>query len=106
FDALLDVPRVAAGAARLDTFHSPATLDDAIALKLAHPQAAFVAGGTDLGVNLSRGQAIAPVLIALDRITGLDAICIEENSVRIGAGTSLTRIEHELAGVFPALDDL
>lgn len=106
FDALLDVPRVVQGAARLDTFHSPATLDEAIALKASRPEAVFIAGATDLGVNLSRGQSVAPVFIALDRIAELDVIDIEASHVRIGAGVPLTRIEHELAGLFPALDDL
>ncbi len=106
FDALLDVPRAAQNAAVLDAFHSPSTLADAIALKASHPDAAFIAGGTDLGVNLSRGQAVAPAFIALDRIAELDVITIQEPHVRIGAGVPLTRIEHALAGLFPALDDL
>ncbi len=106
FDALLGAPRTAPEAATLDAFHSPMTLAAATALKAENPQAAFIAGGTDLGVNLSRGQVVAPVLIALDRIAELDVIDIDETRVRIGAGVVLTRIEHELAGVFPALDDL
>ena len=106
FDGLLDVPRAAAGSALLGTFHSPVALEEAIALKQAMPEAAFIAGGTDLGVNLSRGQAVAPAFIALDRIAELHAIDVDATQVRIGAGVPLTRIEHELAGLFPALDDL
>ena len=75
-------------------------------MKQALPDAAFIAGGTDLGVNLSRGQAVAPAFIALDRIAELHDIAIAEAQVRIGAGVVLTRVEHELAGLIPALDDL
>lgn len=106
FDALLDGPREPLGAAALGNVHSPATLAAAIALKAQHPEAMLLAGGTDLGVNLSRHQAVAPVLIALDRIAELQQIEVTQERVRIGAGVSLTRIEKELAGVFPALDEL
>ncbi|HRN60241.1 MAG TPA: xanthine dehydrogenase small subunit [Chiayiivirga sp.] len=106
FDALRAAPRAPQGAAALEGFHSPAALADALALKAAHPEAAFIAGGTDLGVNLSRGQAVAPAFIALDRVVELHAIDVDETRVRIGAGVPLTRIERELAGLFPALDEL
>ncbi len=106
FTAQLAMPRTAPAAAALGSFHSPATLTDALALKSAHPEAAFLAGGTDLGVNLSRGQAVAPAFIALDRIAELHLIEQGDDAVRIGAGVPLTRIERELAGLFPALDDL
>lgn len=102
----LPVAAAPADAARLGDFHSPATLDQALALKAAQPDAAFIAGATDLGVNLSRGQAVAPTLIALDRIAELRGIEIDGASVTIGAGVPLTRLERELAGLFPALDDL
>ncbi|MCX7556267.1 FAD binding domain-containing protein [Xanthomonadaceae bacterium JHOS43] len=106
FDALLHQPRESDPAAALSAFHSPATLEQALALKAQHPDAAFIAGGTDLGVNLSRGQTVAPVFIALDRIAELHDVRIDESQARIGAGVPLSRIEHELAGMFPALDDL
>lgn len=106
FDALLNTAREPLGAAALGRVHSPATLADAIALKQQHPEAMWFAGGTDLGVSLSRHPAVAPSLIALDRIAELQQIEVTQSQVRIGAGVSLTRIEKELAGVFPALDEM
>jgi xanthine dehydrogenase small subunit len=87
-------------------FVSPTTLAHALALKAAHPHAAWIAGATDLGVALSRGQRVAPVLIALDRIAELQQLGISDEHVQIGAGVPLSRLEHELAGVFPALDQM
>ena len=87
-------------------FHNPATLEDALALKAAHPQSAWIAGGTDLGVALSRGQAVAPVLIAVDRVAELHALEIHADHVRIGAAVPLSRLEREIPGVFPALDQM
>ena len=91
-------------AAALGTFHNPTTLAEAFALKSQQPQAAWIAGGTDLGVTLSRWQGRAPAYIALDRIAELQTIERGAHSVRIGAGVPLACIETELAGVFPALD--
>jgi xanthine dehydrogenase small subunit len=106
FTRLVASPRAGASAATLGDFHSPTTVAAAIALKSAHPQAQWIAGATDLGVNLSRGQTVAPVLIALDRIAELQTLQTTGDAVRIGAGVSLTRLEHELAGQFPLLDDM
>ena len=106
FDAHLAQPRAALPAAGLGDFHSPDSIDAALALKARFPQAAWFAGGTDLGVALSRGQAGADAYIALDRIAELQLLQVEDDQVRIGAGVPLTRMERELKDVFPALDEL
>lgn len=106
FRILHGTPRAPLAAARLGQFHSPGSLDEALALKRAHPDAAFLAGGTDLGVNLSRHQTVAPAFIALDRIAELQVLDIDDARLRIGAGVALTRVEKELAGLLPALDEL
>jgi len=90
----------------LGNFFNPTSLAQAFAAKSAHPQAAWIAGATDLGVNLSHGQMVAPVFIALDRIAELQTLEINDVEVRIGAGVSLSRLESELAGVFPTLDQM
>ncbi len=104
--AMRSKPRQALSSRSLGAFHNPTTLDDALALKAAHPEAAWFAGGTDLGVNLSRGDAVAPQLIALDRIAELRALTIAADAVRIGAGLPLSELESALHGVFPALDQM
>ena len=106
FDAELQRPRAPLPSAALPSYFNPASVEEALALKARHPEAAWIAGGTDLGVRLSRAQSVAPVLIALDRVTELQALDIGESNVRVGAGVSLTRLEQELKGVLPALDDL
>lgn len=85
-------------------FHRPSTLAEAFALKTTHPQAIWFCGGTDLGVALSRGQSVASAFIAVDRLTELHTLDVRADAVRIGAGVPLSRLERELAGVFPALD--
>ena len=81
-------------------------VDEALALKARHPQARWIAGATDLGVNLSHGEAVAQAFIALDRIASLQDLHVGADAVTIGAGIPLTRLQAELAGVFPALDEM
>lgn len=88
------------------TIHNPRSVSAALALKAEQPQSAWIGGATDLGVALSRGQKTPACLIALDRIAELHALDISEHAVRIGAAVSLSRMERELAGVFPALDGM
>jgi xanthine dehydrogenase small subunit len=106
FHALFATARATPEAARLGEFHSPTTVDDALRLKAAHPDATWIAGGTDLGVALSHGRAVAPGFIALDRIAELQTLRIDDTRVRLGAGVSLSTVEHALRGVCPALDDM
>ena len=106
FTEALAAPRAAASATRLGSYHSPTTVAEAVALMQTDPDASWIAGATDLGVDLSHGKPVAPMLIALDRIADLKVLHIGEDAVRIGAGVPLAVLEHDRAGVFPALDDM
>lgn len=72
-------------------YASPTTLDEALALKAYHGEAARVlAGGTDLLIEMDRGQRHAPNggelgLIDLTRIPGLAQIRHEEGNIELGA---------------------
>ncbi|MCB1560499.1 MAG: FAD binding domain-containing protein [Xanthomonadales bacterium] len=98
--------RHSAGEATLGNYFSPVTIDDALRLKQQHPDAAWIAGATDLGVNLSRGQVVASSFIALDRIAELQQIEKTDGGWRIGAGVSLSRLESELGETIPALGEM
>jgi xanthine dehydrogenase small subunit len=103
FRAMLQAsPAVAS--TQLGPWFNPSTLDEAVQLKAEHPDAAWITGGTDLGVELSHGKPVAPAFIALDRIASLKTIDVGPAAVRIGAGVPLSRIENEIPGLFPALD--
>jgi xanthine dehydrogenase small subunit len=106
FRRLLDAPLPPSPAQALPGFHVPATVDEALALKAADPDAMWVAGATDLGVALSHHRAPAARYIALDRIDALQVLEIDDAQVRIGAAVPLSRVEVALHGIFPALDAL
>lgn len=92
--------------ASVGSYFNPVSVAAALALKAEHPSAQWIAGATDLGVLLSHGKTVAPALIALDRIISLQTIEVFEDHVRLGAGVTLSQLEHDLQGRFPALDQM
>lgn len=96
---------------RLPTFvyRTPGTIDEAVDLKRqAPPEAAYVAGGTDLYPNMKRRHQEPPVIIALHRIEALRGIeVLEGGELSIGAMTTLTEVADHPAvtEAYPALAD-
>ncbi|MBB5207465.1 xanthine dehydrogenase small subunit [Chiayiivirga flava] len=99
-------PRDALSGATLAQFHSPVSVADALALKARHPDAVWIAGATDLGVDLSHWRPVASAFIALDRIAALQRLDIDADRVCIGAGVPLSRLEHTLGDVLPAFGQM
>jgi CO/xanthine dehydrogenase FAD-binding subunit len=78
-------------------YHRPATVGEACAILRREPDAAVLAGGTDLMVHLGqswRGRR-PPAVVNVKRIAGLAEVRVGEGAVRLGALTTLTDlIEH------------
>ena len=83
----------------------PATVDEAAALAGQHEGARFLAGGTDIIVNLRRGIGEASALIDLSGVEDLNGIETVDGRLRIGAAVRLADIERDqtLARSFPAI---
>ena len=83
----------------------PRSWPDAVRLRSRHPGAAPICGGTDLMVDINFGRARPGGLLDLTSVEGLDSWELIEDgrTVRIGAGTSFTRIIDELSHLCPAL---
>jgi len=103
---ILERSEIATPSADVPTFLNPVTVSQALAQKAAHPDYAFIAGATDTGVALSRGQSVAPGFIALDRIAELQHLARRESSVRIGAGVTMRRLETELGDDLALITDM
>jgi 4-hydroxybenzoyl-CoA reductase subunit beta len=71
---------------------NPATLDEAIAARRAHPDAKPLGGGTDLVVNIRRGIVAPPVLIDMNRVAELHAIQADAQSLELGAAVTLAEV--------------
>jgi CO/xanthine dehydrogenase FAD-binding subunit len=80
---------------------APRSLDEALEVRAAHPEAVPVAGGTDLMVEVNDGRRPA-ALLDLSRIDELRAWRRDDGTVFVGAGMTFARIAREL-GEFPPL---
>ncbi len=89
-------------------FHEPSTTAEACALGLEFGrQSAFLAGGTELLVDLRSGRKKVDHVISLGHLNELKNIKIEENTLVIGALAPLTDIAEceDVKNWFPALSD-
>jgi 4-hydroxybenzoyl-CoA reductase subunit beta len=74
---------------------NPATLDEALAARAAHPDSKLLGGGTDLVVNIRRGILAPTVLIDMNRVQELHAIKADAQTLEIGASVRLSELaEH------------
>ncbi len=70
----------------------PATLAEAIQAYLLNDDARYLAGGTDLIVNMRRGIEQPRALIELNAIPEMRGIEQVDGSLRIGANTTLVEL--------------
>ncbi len=83
----------------------PSTVKEAIAARLKQPDSRFIAGGTDLIVNMRRGITRPDLLVDLSGIDELTEITINEFGITIGAGVTVAALARnpEIAGRYHAL---
>ncbi len=87
-------------------YFAPATVREALRLRAeAGPDAAFVAGGTDLYPNMKRRQQTPSTVIGLSRIPALARMRFGRDAVSIGAAVPLSAIERHrrMRRAFPGL---
>jgi CO/xanthine dehydrogenase FAD-binding subunit len=82
----------------------PRSLEEALALRAAQPDAVPVAGGTDLMVAVNFGRSRPPVLLDLSRVEELKSWRRENGSVFVGAGMTFARIGRELGEFRPLVE--
>jgi len=78
----------------LEDYVIPSSVEEALAtLTSLRGQGRVIAGGTDLMIQLQRGERKARSLVDITRIPGLDVIKQEDSYIVIGAAATFTRIE-------------
>jgi xanthine dehydrogenase small subunit len=87
-------------------FAIPRSMDALAELCLAHPDATLLAGGTDVGLWLTKGLQDIGKFIWLGRIEGFDAISNTDEAIRIGAGASHSDAYCQLASIDPDLGEV
>jgi 4-hydroxybenzoyl-CoA reductase subunit beta len=75
------------------SLHAPASIDEALALLARHgPDAALIAGGTDLLPNMKQGLTAPRHVVSLANVGALRGVTREGDTLRIGAMTTLETI--------------
>jgi CO/xanthine dehydrogenase FAD-binding subunit len=81
----------------------PATWDEALEAKAAHPEALPMWGGTDVMVEINFDRTRPRAIIDLTRVPDLREHGPDDRVIRIGAGVTYTRAIEELGDRLPGL---
>jgi xanthine dehydrogenase small subunit len=73
-------------------FHRPATLDELLTLRAAHPAAWLLSGGTDLGLRVSERREVPAEVICLSDVPELNWLEATGDGIRLGAAASYRRL--------------
>jgi carbon-monoxide dehydrogenase medium subunit len=86
-------------------YHSPRTIEQAVALLAADTGARPLAGGTDLIVQMGSGRAAPSAIVDLKRIAGLSGVRAHGGGFAIGAATPCTALKDHaaLAAAWPGV---
>lgn len=80
---------------------SPRTVDELAGLLMDNPHATIVAGGTDVGLWVTKQHRKLPVTVSLDAVTDLRMITQTADALRIGAGATYQEVLPLLEQHFP-----
>jgi len=87
-------------------FFAPADADEFAALLVENPNATILAGGTDVGLWVSKQQRELATLIYTGRVVGLRDIKTSDSHIDIGAAATLTEAVPSIIAAYPGLDEL
>ena len=76
--------------------YQAADVQDAIRLRLEHPEAQIIAGGTDVLVQVREGRRAGKELISIQKLDELRGVTMEDDgTIRIGSLTVFSHITHD-----------
>ncbi len=87
-------------------FHAPATLASLCKLLITYPDTTIVAGGTDVGLWVTRQSRRLPRAAWLGRVKELREIRQNDAGLYLGAAVSLADAQPVLTQLYPHLDEL
>lgn len=77
----------------MKAYYESQSVADAVQLRLAHPEAHIIAGGSDVLVQMREGKRAGVELISIYMLDELRGVTIDENeAIRIGSLTSFSHI--------------
>jgi xanthine dehydrogenase small subunit len=87
-------------------FLAPRTVFDVVGALAAYPEATLLAGGTDVGLWVTKQHRALPVVIALEHVGGLADIAVEDGVLRLGAGATYEAAFAALTRHWPGMREL
>jgi xanthine dehydrogenase small subunit len=87
-------------------FHAPRTLAEFAALRAARPQARVLAGGTDIGLWVTKQFRDLGELLYIGEVAELKRVEVDDDHIVIGAAASLEEAWQALANEWPTLRDV
>ena len=80
----------------MNAFYEAESVQDAVRLRLEHPEAQIIAGGTDVLVQMREGKRAGKELISIYGIDSMRGISLDaEENIRIGSLTSFSHITRD-----------
>ena len=77
----------------MSAYYEANSVADAVALRVAHPEAQIIAGGTDVLVQMREGKRAGKALISIFGLDEIRGISMEDDgTIRIGSLTSFSHI--------------
>ncbi len=85
-------------------FYSPHTLAELVSLKAEHPQALILAGGTDVGLWVTKQMQTLDTIIYLGNVAELQRLTETDDWLEIGAAVTLTEAYARLEAWYPVAE--
>ena len=80
----------------MKALYEATSVENAIELRLEHPEAQIIAGGTDVLVQMREGKRAGKELISIQALDEIRGICLDENeAIRIGSLTTFSHITRD-----------
>ena len=80
----------------IKALYTAQSVEDAVRLRLEHPQAQIIAGGTDVLVQMREGKRAGAELISIYGIDSMRGVSLDgEENIRIGSLTSFSHITRD-----------
>lgn len=87
-------------------FFAPTTCGELAALLERHAEATLLAGGTDVGLWVTKRHRLLDTVIYIGRIAELQHIKVGETHIEIGAAVSLSEAMNVIVAHYPEFDEL
>ncbi|MBV6272098.1 xanthine dehydrogenase small subunit [Alcaligenaceae bacterium CGII-47] len=87
-------------------FIAPTTIDDLSRTLLNHPDATVLAGGTDVGLFVTKKHLDLTTVVHIGKVTELACIEDQADGVRLGATVTYEHAREPLAALYPSIGEL